>query len=68
MERNSIGMPYTTGIVARCRKIGGILRRRLRSRQHVAGARVTVLCAPNDMWFSDAEFSQMEQEVPTVQV
>ena len=35
---------------------------------HAAGARVTVLCAPADMWFSDAAFAEMEREVPAVQV
>ena len=29
---------------------------------------MTVLCAPGDMWFSDAAFCEMEQEVPSVQV
>lgn len=29
---------------------------------------MTVLCAPNDMWFSDAAFIEMQREVPGVQV
>ena len=40
----------------------------IQSCTHAAGARVTVLCAPGDMWFSDAAFTRMEQEVPAVQV
>ena len=35
---------------------------------YTAGTRVTVLCAPGDMWFPDAAYSEMQQGVPGVQV
>ena len=35
---------------------------------YTAGTRVTVLCAPGDMWFPDAAYSEMQRGVPGVQV